>query len=421
MYKFISIHNTISHPIYADPTHYISRFVALTSALTEFLTKPPTPSTLCSIMNTVDLFSDCTSIQDHPILKEPDLYLHLAYATTQKLFTQEGNYSHNTCLNAWQFFTYIQQFTTLQGTQPEFKQVLTEAPYLIPVNAESSYLELDLKRPASFSIDTITDFMFRTTSLRKKRLFPQNEMASKKTLFKENLKRVPEKERYFLKVPIPLHHSLGDVLSMESVTLKYPFVLCKDAFVYYEHGPIFIPSYSILDAYLRCMPGGNNMTLAPIFGRIGTKTLGEMHTHHTHPLPCFSPAIPTNYPDVHGRACGPFLIQFHDLLHLTMSALMTKEEYSFLFHTLIPKITELKDQVNEKENISLLNTIIRSLADIDFETSCGFQSFAMYCKTNIKDKLIPPKSKHSPISTPSNQEDLYQKITPYIQKSRIKA
>lgn len=159
-----------------------------------------------------------------------------------------------------------------------------------------------------------------------------------------------------------------------------------------------IPSQAVQDFIISRMAGSCPKAV-PIFGRINTDTLREIHKENGHPLALYSPLVKNNYTRLHNVSPGPLVIYLHDIFHRVSMARLSLDEFRLVTDYLIPYGQRLLASYAHKERFCrLLNESLVSLNDFDFslEGSLKVQGIDWYLKSSFPiykkiDSVLQPR------------------------------
>jgi len=143
---------------------------------------------------------------------------------------------------------------------------------------------------------------------------------------------------------------------------------------YLDAKSYLVPSMSVMEFCLSLMNPSHAINIFPIFGEIGVSTLTKLHCDRPphHPISFYSPWVKSNPRRVHGERAGPLPQCLHDITHAYMGHLFTQQEYRFIFHCLIPLLTEIKSEhADDPEFIERVEYSIARLTDLNFSSIYG--------------------------------------------------
>lgn len=83
-----------------------------------------------------------------------------------------------------------------------------------------------------------------------------------------------------------------------------------------------------------------NVKMAPIFGKVGEKTLYQLHQINVHPIDLYMLLVKNNPLVLDGERVGPLDMAMHDIVHFFWANLFSTEEYQFLFEYLLPTLAQ---------------------------------------------------------------------------------
>lgn len=110
-----------------------------------------------------------------------------------------------------------------------------------------------------------------------------------------------------------------------------------------------IPSFACMHIFHQ-MQCEKPMTLMPILGSIGRKTLVGLHGQDVHPLALYSPFIKSNAMKVHDYDCGPLFVALHDVDHSFMGNLLSFQERQQIVLMLAPRLKERAQELLHCKN-----------------------------------------------------------------------
>lgn len=109
--------------------------------------------------------------------------------------------------------------------------------------------------------------------------------------------------------------------------------------------------------YLFSQLSDRPMKMLPVFGRVSTETLLQLHMESYHPTSLVAPSVKNNIEAVHDHIRLPFLILLHDVGHTFWANLLTFKERSDIFN-LIRDFQGLRKQYENNSKVSLLIDVI---------------------------------------------------------------
>jgi hypothetical protein len=251
---------------------------------------------------------------ENPIFAEKDLDLWLTQATQQGLFQNNDH-----LLDAWQLFTWLQQFSDKQSLHKDLNNTKKTIPQN-PILFSSSDLE-DLLQKA---IQRLIDRGHCPT--------PAQIETSRKTLQSLSIGQA-----FGLPFPTKIPKEMDYTHMVDSLLGVSPFLLPPT-----DLNPFCIAlSQSISSALGYLIAEKAQWEGVPVFGKLNDDTVIDLHRQGRHPCNVHSTRINSNTTHVHKAYIGPFIGFIHDQYHTTTSLFLSSEQQRFLFDRLIPKLETL--------------------------------------------------------------------------------
>lgn len=101
-----------------------------------------------------------------------------------------------------------------------------------------------------------------------------------------------------------------------------------------------------------------------ILGRIGEKTLSDLHALDQHPISLYSHNVRDNIDYVHSTQCGPLPAFIHDIGHCFWANLLSLEERMFLQQVILPVLRRAAQHIRVEMNKDILDQKNRAMVTL---------------------------------------------------------
>lgn len=266
-------------------------------------------------------------IQD-PFFSNKDLDLQLTQATKEGIFSSNAH-----CLDAWQLFSWLQQFSDKQDihrTLVSTKCNIQTKPIYFTKEDTEPLLESILERLNQFNIYPTTQQIETTRNA---------------------IHTLSEGQRFALPFPSEIPEIPDVKFMIDSLIGVSPFIMPPQ-----KNSWAMAFSTSLNTCFGKLLSEKAQWEGVPIFGKMSDKTVVKLHQQGKHPCNVHSVRLKTNPTVVHRVSVGPFIGFIHDQYHVVTSRLLSDADQMFLFEKLIPKLALMATQKKPLQN-RIYNTI----------------------------------------------------------------